>query len=167
MLVETALRYSLAASLAYLPSERLASGRSDYAQRLSPQLQFAEQVGGSRSVEAPSPPLFNPLPSTHPVGGREEGRQFGQVWRWVLRRQVACASERGQQGVDHFAGPRCLRARWQVRRGLTPRLQSSKTDVLDVFCDNINEMGMVLLTIESIGRRAGMWRAVVAGTRCA
>ena len=44
MLVETALRYSLAASLAYLPSERLASGRSDYAQRLSPQLQFAEQV---------------------------------------------------------------------------------------------------------------------------
>ena len=44
MLVETALRYSLAASLAYLPLERLAAGRSDYAQRLSPHLKFAEQV---------------------------------------------------------------------------------------------------------------------------
>ena len=42
--VDTLVRYSLAASLAYSPPDRLSAGSSEYAQRLAPHLQFAEQV---------------------------------------------------------------------------------------------------------------------------
>lgn len=44
MLLDTALRYSLAASLAYKSPECLAGGGTEYARRLAPTSRFAEQV---------------------------------------------------------------------------------------------------------------------------
>mmetsp|Transcript_48215 Transcript_48215/g.108587 ORF Transcript_48215/g.108587 Transcript_48215/m.108587 type:complete len:262 (-) Transcript_48215:533-1318(-) len=42
--IDSAVRLSLTASLAYLSPDQLAAGRSEYSQRLRPHLQFAEQV---------------------------------------------------------------------------------------------------------------------------
>ena len=44
MLVDTALRYSLACALAYLPAEQLNAGTAEYQRRLAPSFRFREQV---------------------------------------------------------------------------------------------------------------------------
>ena len=44
MLIDTALRYSLACALAYLPAEQLNAGTAEYQRRLAPSFRFREQV---------------------------------------------------------------------------------------------------------------------------
>jgi hypothetical protein len=44
LLVDTAVRYSLAAALAYQAPEALTAARGDYARRLTPDLTFSEQI---------------------------------------------------------------------------------------------------------------------------
>ena len=44
MLLDAALRYSLACALSYLPVDQLNAGKSEYQRRLSPTFRFREQV---------------------------------------------------------------------------------------------------------------------------
>lgn len=44
LLLEAAVRYSLAASLAYLPAQSLREGKAEYSRRLAPYLTYSEQL---------------------------------------------------------------------------------------------------------------------------